>query len=116
MRDQFKTGYELADELIFAGDSEGAIKELERIRSECEENRFRLHPYSEKRMRAALPLSYPRLGEQQNCSIHHNRHLRASFRLRMRPFILTSPASAVQCGKTPRFSGRILTTCRLNGF
>src|SRR5215472_14737491 len=72
MRDQFKTRYELADELLFAGDSEGAIKELERIRSECEENSFRLDPYSEKRIRAALPLSYLRLGEQQNCSIHHS--------------------------------------------
>ncbi|MGA9566883.1 MAG: FG-GAP-like repeat-containing protein [Candidatus Korobacteraceae bacterium] len=71
---ELKLRYSLAEALLRSGDSAGAIQELERVRSECAKNYLRLDPYSEQHMRDTLALSYLRLGEQQNCSLHHNEH------------------------------------------
>ena len=71
---ELKLRYSLAEALLRSGDSAGAIQELERVRSECQKNFLRLDPYSEQHLRDTLALSYLRLGEQQNCSLHHNEH------------------------------------------
>ena len=66
--------YALADSLVAFGRQRGRHRGTGARRSECAKNYLRLDPYSEQHLRETLALSYLRLGEQQNCSLHHNEH------------------------------------------
>ena len=70
MRDRWA----LAENLLRAGDSGGAVQQIELIRKHCDELSIRLDPYSEQRLRDTLALAYLRLGEQENCVQHHTQN------------------------------------------
>ncbi len=66
-QEELRTRWSLAENLLRAGDSAGAVKQLELIRKRCNELSVRLGPNSEQQLRDLLALSYLRLGEQENC-------------------------------------------------
>ncbi len=70
-QEELRTRWALAENLLRAGDSAGAVKQLETIRKRCDELSIRLDPYSEQHLRETLALAYLRLGEQENCLEHH---------------------------------------------
>ncbi len=70
-QEELRTRWSLAENLLRAGDSAGAVKQLELIRKRCNELSVRLGPNSEQQLRDLLALSYLRLGEQENCVAHH---------------------------------------------
>jgi hypothetical protein len=70
-KDELRTRWTLAENLLRAGDSAGAVKQLELIRSRCNELQVRLGSNSEAELSSLLALSYLRLGEQENCIQHH---------------------------------------------
>ena len=70
-QEELRTRWTLAENLLRAGDSAGAVKQLETIRKRCDELSVRLDPNSEQQLRDLLALSYLRLGEQENCVQHH---------------------------------------------
>jgi len=70
-QDELRTRWSLAENLLRAGDSAGAVKQLEMIRKRCDELGVRLGPNSEQQMHELRALSYLRLGEQENCVAHH---------------------------------------------
>ena len=61
----------LASELLRAGDSEGAVNELEQLRRIVAERSISLPPEIERQLHSQLAISYLRLGEQENCSQMH---------------------------------------------
>jgi hypothetical protein len=61
----------IADCLLRAGDSAGAVEQLEMIRSLSHEKGIALNPTFETEVRDALAISYLRLGEQENCVALH---------------------------------------------
>jgi tetratricopeptide (TPR) repeat protein len=69
--DEFKIREVLAENLLKAGDSTGAVEQLEKIRTICKEDGIVLAPAFEKLVRDNLALSYLRLGEQENCLHYH---------------------------------------------
>jgi hypothetical protein len=70
-KDELRTRWSLAENLLRAGDSAGAVKQLELIRKRCNELQVRLGSNSEAELGSLLALSYLRLGEQENCIQHH---------------------------------------------
>ena len=60
-----------ADCLLRAGDSAGAVEQLEKIRSLSRDKGVPLQGAFEKEVRDALAISYLRLGEQENCVNFH---------------------------------------------
>ena len=70
-QEELRTRWALAENLLRAGDSAGAVKQLELIRTRCDELSVKLGPNSEQQLRDLLALSYLRLGEQENCVAHH---------------------------------------------
>ena len=73
-QDEMKTRWALAENLLRAGDSEGAIKQIEQIRKTCDQLSVRLGPYSDQRLQETLGLAYLRWGEQQNCIARHSQN------------------------------------------
>ena len=73
-KDELRDRWALAENLLRAGDSAGAVQQLELIRKRCDELSIRLDPYSEQHLRDTLALSYLRLGEQENCVAHHTQN------------------------------------------
>ena len=71
LRDEFKIREALAENLLKAGDSAGAVEQLETIRAQCAKFRVQLTPAFEKLVREDLAISYLRLGEQENCLHYH---------------------------------------------
>jgi len=61
----------LASELLRAGDSEGAVNELEQLRKICAAKSIKLPPAAEREITSLLAISYLRLGEQENCMHMH---------------------------------------------
>jgi len=61
----------IADCLLRAGDSGGAVEQLEKIRSLSRDKGVPLEPGFETEVRDALAISYLRLGEQENCIAMH---------------------------------------------
>jgi hypothetical protein len=61
----------LAEFQLRAGDSAGAIEQLERIRNLSAERGVVLSPSLEKEVRDSLAIAYLRLGEQENCLENH---------------------------------------------
>jgi hypothetical protein len=59
---------QLAREMIAAGDSEGAIRQLEEVRRRATAAREKLPPAEERELGRWLATAYLRLGEQQNCA------------------------------------------------
>src|SRR5664279_619881 len=70
-QEDLRTRWTLAENLLRAGDSAGAVKQLQFIRKRCNELSVRLGPNSEQQLRDLLGLAYLRLGEQENCVQHH---------------------------------------------
>jgi hypothetical protein len=70
-QDELRTRWSLAENLLRAGDSAGAVKQLETVRKRCAELQVRLGSNSETELSGLLALSYLRLGEQENCIQHH---------------------------------------------
>ncbi len=73
-KDELRDRWALAENLLRAGDSAGAVEQIELIRERCEELSVRLGPYSEQQLRDTLALAYLRLGEQENCVQHHTQN------------------------------------------
>lgn len=73
-QEETRTRWSLADNLLQAGDSEGAIQQIEHIRQVCDRLAVRLDAYSDQRLRDTLALAYLRWGEQQNCTQHHSQN------------------------------------------
>lgn len=71
LRDELKMREALAENLLRAGDSAGAVKQLEKIRNLASENGIVLAPFFEKQIRDTLAIAYLRLGEQENCVQYH---------------------------------------------
>ncbi len=71
LRDEFKLRVALAENLLRAGDSAGAVEQLEKTRALASENGIVLAPFFEKQVRDMLAIAYMRLGEQQNCVQDH---------------------------------------------
>src|SRR5215468_8840992 len=71
LRTELKIRRALAESLLRAGDSAGAVDELEKIRFIAKEKSLALSPQFESEVRDALAISYLRLGEQENCLNNH---------------------------------------------
>jgi hypothetical protein len=71
LRDELKLREVLAENLLVAGDSSGAVEQLEKIRSICKDDGIVLQPAFDKLISDTLAISYLRLGEQENCLHYH---------------------------------------------
>ena len=71
LRDEIRTREALAENLLKAGDSAGAVEQLEKIRDLCKQFNVTLAPAFDKLVRDNLAISYLRLGEQENCQNYH---------------------------------------------
>jgi len=71
LRDELKIREVLAENLLKAGDSAGAVEQLEKIRAMCKEDGIVLTPTFDKLIRDNRAMSYLRLGEQENCLRYH---------------------------------------------
>ena len=71
LRDELKIREVLAENLLKAGDSAGAIEQLEKILAMCKEKGIVLTPVFDKLVHDNLAISYLRLGEQENCLHYH---------------------------------------------
>ncbi len=71
IRTEMKARMSLADSLLRAGDSAGAVNELESLRRLMEEKGILPAAFFLKEMRQLLAISYLRLGEQENCLLNH---------------------------------------------
>ena len=70
---ELKIRQTLAESLLRAGDSGGAIEQLETVRKLCTQHEVKLDHDAERNLRDTLAISYLRLGEQQNCLLIHGR-------------------------------------------
>ena len=66
LRDEFKIREVLAENLMKAGDSAGAIEQLEKVRAISKEDGIVLAPGFDKLLRDNLAMAYLRQGEQEN--------------------------------------------------
>ncbi|HTS34053.1 MAG TPA: FG-GAP-like repeat-containing protein [Candidatus Solibacter sp.] len=71
LRDELKMREVLAENLLKAGDSAGAVDELEKIRSLCAQRSLVLTPSFDRLVRDNLAIAYLRMGEQENCLHYH---------------------------------------------
>ena len=71
LRNELKLRRALAESLLRAGDSAGAVEQLEKIRALCKDKGIALTPQFEGEVRDTLAISYLRLGEQENCVENH---------------------------------------------
>jgi hypothetical protein len=71
LRDEIKIREVLAENLLKAGDSAGAVEQLEKIHTICKDDGIALSPAFDKLLRDNLAMSYLRLGEQENCLHYH---------------------------------------------
>jgi hypothetical protein len=62
---------QLAREMLGAGDSEGAVRQLEEVRRRWQKANRTMQPEGMKQFAKDLALSYLRLGEQENCASMH---------------------------------------------
>lgn len=62
---------QLAREMLYQGDSEGAVRQLEEVRRRWQRNKEIMAPAQVKDLGTWLALAYLRLGEQENCSTMH---------------------------------------------
>src|SRR5580704_3034319 len=62
---------ELGKELLRAGDSENALRELENLAKSCRDRGIHLPTDMDRQLRLFIALSYLRLGEQENCASMH---------------------------------------------
>ncbi len=71
LRDEIKIREVLAENLLKAGDSAGAVEQLEKIRTICKDDGIILALAFDKLVRDNLAIAYLRLGEQENCVHYH---------------------------------------------
>jgi hypothetical protein len=62
---------EIGKELLRAGDSENALRELENLAKSCRDRGIHLPTDMDRQLRLFIALSYLRLGEQENCASMH---------------------------------------------
>ncbi len=74
LRNELKIRQALAECLLRAGDSAGAVEQLEKIRSLSTEHGLILNPSFERDVRDSLAIAYLRLGEQENCLENHGQN------------------------------------------
>jgi hypothetical protein len=73
IRSELKVRAGLATELLRSGESEQAVIEIEKLRALAKEKGIVLAPFFVKQIRELAAISNLRLGEQENCQMHHNR-------------------------------------------
>jgi len=74
MPNQFAVRFEMAKEMLRAGNSEDAVAALEELRKLSKDLNFTPPPAAVHDLGAWLGLSYLRLGEQENCVHMHGQH------------------------------------------
>ncbi len=72
--DELKLRQALGDEMLRAGDSEGAVQTLEEARAVAQRNGISLSLADEHQLTESLAIAYLRLGEQENCLHYHGQH------------------------------------------
>jgi hypothetical protein len=72
IRSELKVRVALATELLRSGESEQAVLEIEKLRTLIKERGIIPAPFFVKQIRELAAISNLRLGEQENCRIHHN--------------------------------------------
>jgi hypothetical protein len=70
-KDQVLVEEALGNELLNAGDSEGAVHSIEMARKIIQEQSVAIPPEIDRRLHEELAISYLRLGEQENCLHYH---------------------------------------------
>ncbi len=70
-KDQVLVQEALGNELLSAGDSEGAIRALEQARTIIKEQSIAIPAQVDRKLHEELAISYLRLGEQENCLHYH---------------------------------------------
>lgn len=73
IRSELKVRVALATELLRAGESEQAVVEIEKLRTLIKEKGITPAPFFVKQIRELAAISNLRLGEQENCRMHHNK-------------------------------------------
>jgi hypothetical protein len=73
LHDDSTVRQQLAKEMLYAGDSESAIRQLEETRRRWQRSGEAMPPAQQKDLGAWLALAYLRLGEQQNCAMSSGR-------------------------------------------
>jgi FG-GAP-like repeat/ASPIC and UnbV len=71
LKDEIRLRRTLAENELKAGDSLGAVDQLESLRKFCQEQGIQLTPEFEREIRDQLAISHMRLGEQENCAHMH---------------------------------------------
>ena len=74
VRTELKLRKALAESLLKAGDSAGAVEQLESMRTECNDKGIVLTPEFRHDLGASLAIAYLRLGEQENCVLNHGQN------------------------------------------
>jgi hypothetical protein len=73
IRSELKVRVALATELLRSGESEKAVIEIEKLRTLIKEKGIIPAPFFVKQIRELAAISNLRLGEQENCRMHHNK-------------------------------------------
>ena len=72
IRSELKVRVALATELLRSGESAAAIDEIEKLRTVIKEKGIVPAPFFVRQIRELAAISNLRLGEQENCRMHHN--------------------------------------------
>src|SRR5664279_6312970 len=70
-KDEVAVREAFGNELLQAGDSEGAVHALEQVRKIIQEQSVVIPPQVDRRLHEELAIAYLRLGEQENCLHYH---------------------------------------------
>jgi hypothetical protein len=73
LHDDSTVRQQLAKEMLYAGDSESAIRQLEEVRRRWQRSGETMPAAEQKDLGAWLAIAYLRLGEQENCAMVHGR-------------------------------------------
>ena len=71
LHDDTTVRQQLAREMLYVGDSEGAVRELEEVRRRWQRAREAMPAAGVKELGQWLALAYLRVGEQENCAMMH---------------------------------------------
>ena len=71
VQDEIKLRQAIAEEMLNAGDSQGAVDNLERARTLMQQNNLHLAGEAEHQLGESLAIAYLRVGEQENCLHYH---------------------------------------------
>lgn len=74
LRDDTTVREQLAREMLYAGDAEGAVRQLEEVRRRWAAAGHAMSPKDAQELGRWLATAYLRLGEQENCATMHGQH------------------------------------------